>query len=109
MMKKATVTLLFGVALLAAAGRAQTFTGLITDTMCGASHTMNIKPDEKCVRECVKMDPTKWKYALLLEKNLLVLSDQQAPEKFAGRRVKVTGRFIEKSKILKVDRIEAAR
>jgi hypothetical protein len=108
-MKKATLTMLFGVVLLAAGERAQTFTGLITDTMCGASHTMNIKPDEKCVRECVKMDPTKWKYALLVEKNLLVLSDQQAPEKFAGRRVKINGRFIEKNKILNLDRIEVAR
>lgn len=108
-MKKATLSLLLGAALLAGAEKQRTFSGLITDTMCGASHTMNIKPDEKCVRECVKMDPTKWKYALLVEKDLYVLSDQQAPEKFAGQRVKVTGSFIEKSKILKVDRIEAAR
>src|ERR1035438_5749231 len=33
----------------------QTFTGTITDDMCGGSHKdMNMGPDEKCVIECVR-------------------------------------------------------
>ena len=33
----------------------RTFTGIVTDKMCGADHTaLNVKPDAKCVRECVK-------------------------------------------------------
>jgi hypothetical protein len=107
-MNKLISTLILGAALVAAADKPQTFTGVITDTMCGAKHTMGISPDAKCVRECVKMDPNKWKYALLVGKDIYVLSDQQTPEKFAAQKVTVTGTLFEKTKILKVDKIEAA-
>jgi hypothetical protein len=87
----------------------QTYTGVITDTMCGADHShMGISPEEKCVRECVKSGK-QWKYALLVGKNVYVLSDQQTPEKFAAKKVNVTGTLHEKTKILQVDKIEAAK
>ena len=90
--------------LLAAAAGPQSFTGVITDTMCGANHKpMNVTPDSKCVLECVKHGS---KYALLVGNNVYVLSDQQTPEKFAAQKVKVTGVLYEKTKILKVDKIE---
>jgi 3-methyladenine DNA glycosylase AlkD len=101
--------MVFASAITVAADKAQTFTGVITDTMCGAKHIMGIKPDDKCVRECVKMDPKKWKYALLVGSEMYVLSDQQTPEKFAAQKVKVTGTLYEKTKILKADKIEAAK
>jgi hypothetical protein len=107
-MKKVISTLIFGTALLAAADKPQTYTGVITDTMCGAKHAMGITPDDKCVRECVKMDPKKWKYALLVGTNVYALSDQQTPEKFAAQKVTVTGTLFERTKVLKVDKIEAA-
>jgi 3-methyladenine DNA glycosylase AlkD len=107
-MKRAILGMVFASAIAAAAEKAQTFTGVITDTMCGTKHTMGIKPDDKCVRECVKMDPKKWKYALLVGNEMYVLSDQQTPEKFAAQKVKVTGTLYEKTKILKADKIEAA-
>ena len=107
-MKNLISSLFLGAALLAAADKPQTFTGIITDSMCGAKHTMGISPDEKCVRDCVKMDPKKYKYALLVGKDVYALSDQQAPEKFAAQKVIVTGTLFEKTKILKVDKIEAA-
>ncbi len=106
-MKTMISSLILGAALLAAADKPQTFTGVITDTMCGAKHTMGITPDDKCVRECVKMD-AKTKYALLVGKEVYVLSDQQTPEKFAAQKVTVTGTLFEKTKVLKVDKIEAA-
>lgn len=87
----------------------QSFTGVITDTMCGPKHTMGISPDEKCVRECVRMDPKKWKYGLLVGKDVYVLGDQETPAKFAGQKVKVTGTLFAKTKILKVAKIEAVR
>jgi len=91
--------------LLAAAGQ-QTFTGVITDTMCGADHkAMKVSPDSKCVRDCVKHDKNN-KYALLVGSNVYVLSDQKTPEKFAAQKVKVTGALDDKTKILKVDKIE---
>jgi hypothetical protein len=108
MKKLAVLAVAFG-GLLAAADQSRVFVGVITDTMCGAKHTMGISPDAKCVRECVKMDPNKWKYALYDGKNVYTLSDQQAPEKFAAERVKVTGVLNEKTKIIKVDTIEAAK
>lgn len=100
--------LTFSATLLLAASP-QTYTGVITDTMCGAKHNMGITPDSKCVRECVKSDPKKWKYALLVGNELYVLSDQQTPEQFAAQKVKVTGTLFPKTRILKVDKIEAVK
>ncbi len=86
-----------------------TYTGIITDTMCGSSHdAMKIQPNAKCVRDCVKLDK-KFKYALDDGKNLYVLSDQQTPEKFAGEKVRVKGVLYEKTGIIKVDSIEPVK
>ena len=51
---------------------------------------------------------SKTKYALLVGKDVYVLSDQQSPEKFAAQKVTVTGTLFEKTKVIKVDKIEAA-
>ena len=105
-MNKLTI-LMFGGALLLGAAPKQIFTGVITDAMCGANHSMmNVKPDEKCVRECVKAGS---KYALLVGGKVYTLSDQQAPEKFAAQKVKVTGTLDSKGEVIAVDKIEAAK
>ena len=104
-MTKLASLVLTGAALLAAAP--QTFTGVITDTMCGKDHKhMGVSPDSKCVVECVKGGS---KYALLVGDKVYVLSDQQTPEKFAAQKVKVTGTLFEKTGIIKVDSIAAAK
>jgi hypothetical protein len=91
--------------LLLAAAAPQTFTGVITDTMCGRNHAMmNVTPDAKCVVECIKHGKNS-KYALLVGEKLYVLSDQQTPEKFAAKKVKVAGTLYEKTGIIKVDSI----
>jgi hypothetical protein len=101
-MKKLT-SLLFAGALIAGAA---TFSGVITDTMCGKSHAMmGVKPDSKCVLDCVKQGS---KFALYDGKEVYVLSDQQTPAKFAGQKVTVTGTLNATTKILKVDSISAA-
>jgi hypothetical protein len=94
-----------------AQGAPKTYTGIITDTMCGADHaSMGATSNEKCVRDCVRSGNGQWKYALLgADKKMYVLSDQQTPEKFAAKRVKVTGTVYEKTGILKVDKIEASQ
>ncbi|MEZ5398775.1 MAG: hypothetical protein R2729_03845 [Bryobacteraceae bacterium] len=104
------VILVFAIAAFAAAQNPkQTFIGVITDTMCGADHKpMNVTPETKCVKDCVRMDK-KVKYALYDGKNVYALSDQQTPEKFAAQKVKVTGVLFQKTKILQVDTIEAAK
>src|SRR5712675_2777451 len=92
---------------LVAADAPKTFTGVITDAMCGADHKMmNVKPDSKCVTECIKMGS---KYALLDGAKVYELSDQKAPEKFAGQKVKVTGTLDSSGKTLTVTSIVAAK
>ena len=84
-----------------------TFTGKITDTMCGAKHGMvKGQPDEECVRMCTK--GTSAQYALYDGEKVLRLSDQKSPAKFAGKNVKVTGTYDERSKTIKVTSIEPA-
>ena len=85
------------------------FVGVVTCNMCGARQTMGIKPDSRCVIECVKSDPKKWKYVLLMGEEIYLLSDQQTPEKFAAQKVKVTGTLYEKTKVIEVKKIEPAR
>jgi hypothetical protein len=105
---KRIISVLMSGALLLAAAEKRTFTGIITDTMCGANHKpMKVAPDAKCVIECVKNDKQN-RYALFDGTNLNTLSDQQTPEKFAARKVKITGTLYEKTKILAVDSIEPA-
>lgn len=97
-------SILFAGALMASAAP-QTFSGVVTDTMCGKDHVMmNVSPDSKCVVECVKGDKNT-KYALFDGKNVYVLSDQKTPEQFAGKKVTITGTLYEKTRILKVGSI----
>ncbi|MCW5965193.1 MAG: hypothetical protein KIT83_14240 [Bryobacterales bacterium] len=111
-MKKTIVALALALAgLLAAQQQSQTYTGVITDTMCGVDHAhMGISPDDKCVRDCVRTSKGKFKYALYdaKAKKMYALSDQQTPEKFAAKQVVVKGTLYEKTGILKVDSIQAA-
>lgn len=91
---------------LLSAAEVQTFTGRITDTMCVSKHGMMAgQPDDACARMCVKN--TSSVYALYDGNSALRLSDQKMPAKFAGREVKVTGAYNEKTKTIKVTSIEA--
>jgi hypothetical protein len=85
-----------------------TFTGTITDDMCPKADHKDMKTaDPKCVVECVK--GMNGKYVLYDGKDTYVLSDQKTPEKFAAKKVTVTGTLDAKSKTIKVDKIEAAK
>jgi hypothetical protein len=87
--------------------RSQTYTGVITDSMCGADHTkMHVTPESKCVQECVRYGA---KYALLVGKNVYTLSDQKTPSKFAAQKVQVTGTLDAKSKVLNVTGIRPVK
>jgi hypothetical protein len=106
-MKPIIATLLFAATIVAGSDKTQQFIGVVTDTMCGAKHTMGVTPDAKCVQKCVKMSPST-KYALLVGKDIYVLSDQQTAASFAAQKVVVTGTLYPKTKVLKVEKIEAA-
>jgi hypothetical protein len=92
--------------LLAAATMPQTITGIITDTMCGAKHTMTKgQPDDECTRLCVKGAR---EFALYDGKTLWKLSDQKTPARFSAKPVKVTGAVDPKAMTIRVTSIEPA-
>lgn len=67
----------------------QTFTGTVSDTMCGAKHMLPGKTDAECTRECVKANG---KYALVVDKHVYTLSGAQDDlSRLAGKRVRITG------------------
>jgi hypothetical protein len=103
---KFTTLLLAVCGLVSAADAPQAITGVITDTMCGAKHTMmKGQPDDECARACVKGSRD---YALYDGKSVWKLSDQKTPARFAAKTVKVTGAADPKTMTIKVTSIEAA-
>lgn len=88
----------------------RTFTGVITDSMCStADHAqMRMGPtDAECVTACIsEHDAT---YVLYDGKNVYELSDQKTPEKFAAKRVTITGNLDAKGKTIHVASISAAK
>ena len=107
-----TVLALVAAAMLTAARSApqsSDYTGVITDTMCKRDHAhMNVTPEAKCVRDCGG-DGKTYKYALLVGKNLHVLSDQETPPRFAAQRVIMKGVLYGETNILKVESIRPVR
>ena len=106
-MKKQIAIAIASAALIFAAPPKQTFTGVITDSMCSnADHTsMNMGADAQCVTACVKAGA---KYVLYDGKQAYTLSDQKTPEKFAAKKVTVTGTLDAKTKTIQVDSMVAA-
>ncbi|HEY2017296.1 MAG TPA: hypothetical protein VGH38_27510 [Bryobacteraceae bacterium] len=96
------------VALLYASGDKHSFTGMVTDNMCGNMHQdMNMGTDDACVKECVKVHGAQ--YSLLAGKELYILSDQQVPSRFVAKKVVVTGVLDRSTMTLQVRAIAAAR
>ena len=103
---KLTLILLAAGAITCSAALAETIIGTITDTMCGASHTMmKGQPDADCVKMCVKGSA---RYALYDGERVWNLSDQKNPANFLGKKVKVTGTPDLKNKTIKTTAIEAS-
>ncbi|MDQ6707841.1 MAG: DUF5818 domain-containing protein [Acidobacteriota bacterium] len=87
---------------------AASYTGVITDQMCGADHkAMGGTSDAKCARDCVKDMGSK--YVLANGDKVYVLSDQKSPDKYAGQKVKIEGTLDEKTKTLTVKSISAVK
>lgn len=72
--------------------------GFITDTECGPNHAPMIakggmgKDDRECTRICVRKGAT-YGFVDADRKRFYQLDDQDAPEPFAGEKVKVRGRL----------------
>ena len=91
----ATVVLSTGLAVVpgVAAGSTQTFTGKVSDAMCGAKHTEGNLTPADCVRACVQKGAN---YALVVGDKVYTLntSDKAALaelSKLAWEQAKVTG------------------
>ena len=96
----------------AAAGQPKdrTFTGTITDEMCATgdhSHMRMGPTDGECTNACVIAHGAE--YVLSAGKDVYRLSDQKAPEEFAGQRVAVVGTLDPRTKTIRVESIAAAR
>ena len=73
----------------AAVAQQQSFTGVVTDSMCGATHMAKDKTPAECTQMCVKDG---MKYALAADKKLYTLEGHEAElAKLAGQKVTVTG------------------
>jgi hypothetical protein len=108
-MKRLSFGLLIIAALTAAPAR-QTFTGVVSDSMCadGDHSQMRMGPtDAECTKACVEAHGAL--YVLYDGKHSFTLSDQTTPEKFAGKKVVVTGALDGKTSTIHVDTIAAAK
>jgi hypothetical protein len=81
----------------------QTFVGSITDDMCAKEGhaSMRMGPtDAECTTACVAAHGAA--YVLADGTNVYDLSDQDLPEQFAGKRVRVTGTLDAKTRTIQV-------
>ena len=88
----------------------QTFTGIVTDSMCatGDHSRMQMGPtDADCTRACISAHGAS--YVLYDGKNVYTLSDQKTPERFAAQKVRVVGTLDAKTKTIQVESISAAK
>jgi hypothetical protein len=107
--RPATACLLLIAALTASASGQQKFTGVITDDMCAIGDHSRMRmgsTDAECTIACV--DSHGALFVLYTGKDAYTLSDQKTPEKFAGKKVVITGNLNPSTKTIKVDSITAA-
>jgi hypothetical protein len=92
-MQNLGIVVLLGCSILSlGAGKSQTFSGEVSDSMCGASHMMEGKKAD-CARACVSKGSS---YALVVGDKVYALkaSDKAVQDKLselAGEQAKVTG------------------
>lgn len=85
-----------------------TFTGSISDSMCGLKHNMKGLSDKECTVTCVK-GGAKYILADNAHKKVYDLDNQAEPAKFAGDNVVVKGSLNKDGKTIHVASIEAAK
>jgi hypothetical protein len=88
--RMAAILLLLTAVLALAADKPQSFTGKVSDAMCGAHHMMAGASDADCTRACVKQGS---KYALVVGDTVYTLEGGDAAmlDKLAGQNATVTG------------------
>ena len=108
-MKPLIISLLL-IATITSAQIKRTFTGTITDNMCPAGDHSRMRMgsnDAECTLACNSAHGAS--YVLYDGKDTFALSDQQNPEKFAGKKVTITGTLDAKTSTIHVDSIAALK
>ena len=83
----------------------QSFTGVVTDSMCGVTHMAKDKTPAECTRMCVKDG---MKYALAADKKIYTLEGHEAElSKLAGQKVTVKG--TQKGDTLSIQEVAASK
>jgi hypothetical protein len=88
----------------------RTFTGAITDGMCPSADHSQMRmgsTDAECAIACV--DAHGSQFVLFDGKNAYTLSDQKVSERFAGKRVTVTGSLHAGGSRIEVESISLAK
>ena len=89
----------------AAVAQQQPLTGVLGDSMCGATHMAKDKTPAECTQMCVKDG---MKYALAAEKKVYTLEGHEAElSKLAGQKVTVKGTL--KGDTLSVQEVAASK
>jgi hypothetical protein len=87
----AMLALVFGASTMFAAAKGQSFTGEVSDSMCGAKHMMGSAAE--CTRACVQKGS---KYALVVGDKVYALdadkANQDKLDKLAGQKATVMGK-----------------
>ena len=93
-------------------GAQQTWTGEISDSMCGANHQAMAKSGQKvnprdCTLECVKAGN---KYVFVSKGQVFEIANQDLPElqKHGGHKVQLTGDLGSDNKTITVTKIQMA-
>ena len=84
------------------------FRGVVTDNNCADGNHSYMKmgdDDAECTVACINAHGAS--YVLFDGKNAYTLSDQKAPEKFAGKKVRVVGTLDAKTNTIQVTSITA--
>ena len=104
------IVTLLGLTALSAAEGTQTFTGTITDDICGKDgHAdMRMAPtDAECTVACIEGHGARC--ALYDGKHVYTLSGPGIPETFAAQRVRVVGRLDVRTNTIQVDSLAVAK
>lgn len=107
---KPVIPALFLLAALVPGQGNQRFTGTISDSMCakGDHSGMRMGPtDAECTIACTAAHGAL--YVLYDGKKTYTLSDQKTPEKFAGKKVTVTGTLDAKTGTIEIRSISPAK
>jgi hypothetical protein len=88
----------------------QRFTGTVTDNMCPAGDHSKMRMganDAECAIACINSHGAV--YVLYDGKSAYTLSDQKTPQKFAGKKVTVTGKLDAKTMTIEMTSIAEAK